>query len=73
MKEDRATILGSLESTEMGLNPALLPAEAEEIQQGKPEAALSFLFVSNCAPYHSQDQLLLLIKAVMFPTLSSAL
>lgn len=24
----------------MGLNPALLPAEAEETQRGKPEAAL---------------------------------
>lgn len=57
----------------MGLNPALLPAEAEETQHGEPEAALGFPFVSNCVPYHSQDQLLLLIKAVMFLTLSSAL
>lgn len=57
------------ECTEMGLNPVLLPAEAEETQQGKPEAALRFPFVSNCAPHHSQDRLLLLLQAVVFLTL----
>lgn len=57
----------------MGLSPALLPAEAGETQRGKPEAALGVPFVSDCVPYHSQDQLLLLIRAVVFLTHSSAL